>query len=52
MFRRKGKGALVETLHFLTCVFWGFLPTSPLCFPIRVWEGGLAVSCCGELGSF
>lgn len=47
---RKRKEALVETLHFLTSVIWGFLPTSPLCFPSGVWWGDIAASCCRGLG--
>lgn len=48
----------METLHFLTCIFWGFLSTSPLCFPIVaragagcVWEH-LSAGCCWSLEVF
>lgn len=39
----------METLHFLTCIFWGFLSTSPLCFPIA---GGVGALLCTLLLEF
>lgn len=38
-----------ETLHFLTCIFWGFLSTSPLCFPITGGWGHRSARRCWSL---
>ena len=43
----------METLHFLTCIFWGFLSTSPLCFPIMGGgQGHGSARCCRGLKVF
>lgn len=40
----------METLHLLTCIFWGFLTTSPLCVPMVGGDGIASWLLVQELG--